>query len=122
MSNLLVNDNSYESDNPLQKETECIDQDLMNLTVTSLSKDTFNRQNSDRSGVVAYYINRFIVKTAGNATFERIQSNSFSDTRRSVDYEAEECPISLNYYDCKEFPDISELTLYPTSGVFNYFV
>ena len=81
----------------------------MNYAVTSLSKDSFNNQSThDRAGVVAYYINRFIVKTAGSATFERIQSHSFTESRRSVDYEAEECPISLNYYDCKEFPDISE--------------
>ncbi|KAL5263012.1 hypothetical protein ACHWQZ_G008428 [Mnemiopsis leidyi] len=92
----------------IEKETECIDQDLMNYAVTSLSKDTFNNQSThDRAGVVAYYINRFIVKTAGSATFERIQSHSFTESRRSVDYEAEECPISLNYYDCKEFPDIT---------------
>ena len=81
---------------------------MMSYAVPSLSKTTFNNQESDRAGVVAYYINRFIVKTAGNATFERIQSNSFTESRRSIDYEAEECPISLNYYDCQENPDISK--------------
>ncbi|XP_063678169.1 uncharacterized protein LOC134814086 [Bolinopsis microptera] len=91
----------------IEKETEVIDQDLMSYAVSSLSRTTFNNQESDRAGVVAYYINRFIVKTAGNATFERIQSNSFTESRRSIDYEAEECPISLNYYDCQENPDIS---------------
>lgn len=46
-------------------------------------------------------LRRFIVKTAGTASFERIQSNSFTE-KRAQSYEGEECPISLNYYDCKE--------------------
>ena len=42
------------------------------------------------------------MKTAGNGAFERIQSNRFTESTRKNNYEEEECPISLNYYDCKE--------------------
>ena len=86
-----------------QKETENIDQDLVEYAISPLDKTNFdNTETTNSNALVAYYINSFIVKTAGSAAFERIQSHSFSKGGRSENYKADECPVSLNYFDCKD--------------------